>query len=320
MTQFRTRITGEGMEQPDQLLANPFNFRRHPKEQLDALEGALDEIGWIQRVIVNTETGHLIDGHARVELAIRRGEKEIPVIYVELTETEERIALATIDPIAGMAYHDEQTLSEILDGLDVSNQELADFLEGLQPDQGGEGAGLDQEAVRLSLNEQFIVPPFSVLDARQGYWQDRKRTWLALGIRSEEGRGQDGDKSKGGLTFSVACQPPAVHDRKRELEARDGKQYTWAEFAETYPEELSLAGDSVFDPVLTEIAYRWFCPPGGAILDPFAGGSVRGVVAAVLGYDYTGIELRAEQVEANRRNWTEINGGPKPESGVEYVN
>jgi DNA modification methylase len=58
-------------------------------------------------------------------------------------------------------------------------------------------------------------------------------------------------------------------------------------------------GTSIFDPVLTELAYRWFCPPGGLILDPFAGGSVRGIVAAKLGRPYVGIELRAEQVAAN---------------------
>lgn len=61
----------------------------------------------------------------------------------------------------------------------------------------------------------------------------------------------------------------------------------------------SSSGTSIFDPVLCEIAYRWFCPPAGHILDPFAGGSVRGVVASVLGYRYTGVELRAEQVAAN---------------------
>jgi hypothetical protein len=59
------------------------------------------------------------------------------------------------------------------------------------------------------------------------------------------------------------------------------------------------SGTSIFDPVLTELCYRWFCPPGGVIADPFAGGSVRGIVAAVLGYEYHGFELRAEQVAAN---------------------
>lgn len=59
-------------------------------------------------------------------------------------------------------------------------------------------------------------------------------------------------------------------------------------------------GTSIFDPVLCEIVYRWFCPPSGVVLDPFAGGSVRGIVASVLGYEYHGVELRAEQVAANR--------------------
>jgi len=59
------------------------------------------------------------------------------------------------------------------------------------------------------------------------------------------------------------------------------------------------SGTSIFDPVLCELAYRWFCPPGGQVLDPFAGGSVRGIVAAALGRPYTGLELRAEQIAAN---------------------
>lgn len=64
--------------------------------------------------------------------------------------------------------------------------------------------------------------------------------------------------------------------------------------------EDTQSGTSIFDPVLTELCYRWFCPPGGDILDPFAGGSVRGIVANVLGYGYKGFELRPEQVAANR--------------------
>ena len=58
-------------------------------------------------------------------------------------------------------------------------------------------------------------------------------------------------------------------------------------------------GTSIFDPVLCELIYRWFAPPSGAVLDPFAGGSVRGIVASRLGLVYTGIDLRAEQVAAN---------------------
>jgi DNA modification methylase len=316
----KSRIVGEGTEAPDQLLANPENFRRHPKPQQEALEAALSELGWIQRVIVNERTGHIIDGHLRVELALRRDEPEVPVLYVDLTENEERIALATLDPISGLAYHDEQQLEELLAAITTDNDELAAFLDSLGKGKKGEGDELDALQVRTSLAEQFLIPPFSVLDARQGYWQDRKRLWLALGIRSELGRGQSGDKQKdNGLTFALSSQPPRVYDRKAELEVRDGQVYSWLEFAEKYPEEIALAGDSIFDPVLTEIAYRWFAPQGGRILDPFAGGSVRGVVAGMLGYTYTGIELRPEQVKANRQNWTEITAQPAAATRTDHA-
>jgi hypothetical protein len=63
--------------------------------------------------------------------------------------------------------------------------------------------------------------------------------------------------------------------------------------------EAGASGTSIFDPVLCELAYRWFCPAGGAVLDPFAGGSVRGIVAARLGHPYTGIDLSGRQLQAN---------------------
>jgi hypothetical protein len=77
--------------------------------------------------------------------------------------------------------------------------------------------------------------------------------------------------------------------------------------------ENMAPGTSIFDPVLCELAYRWFCPPGGSVLDPFAGGSVRGIVAAMLKHRYTGIDLNARQVEANRQQAdTLLEGGDYP--------
>lgn len=66
------------------------------------------------------------------------------------------------------------------------------------------------------------------------------------------------------------------------------------------------SGTSIFDPVLCELAYIWFSPVGGIVLDPFAGGSVRGIVASKLGRQYIGHELRQEQVDANRVQGSEI--------------
>lgn len=85
------------------------------------------------------------------------------------------------------------------------------------------------------------------------------------------------------------------------------KGLAFGEFGE-FGEDLQVpaSGTSIFDPVLTELCYRWFCPKGGLILDPFAGGSVRGIVASVLGYRYEGFELRPEQVAANRQQAADI--------------
>lgn len=74
-------------------------------------------------------------------------------------------------------------------------------------------------------------------------------------------------------------------------------------------------GTSVFDPVLCEMAYRWFCPPKGQVLDPFAGGSVRGIVAGVLGYRYYGIDLSERQIAANKLQRTEI----VPKAKIEWI-
>ena len=77
---WQNRIVGHADVAPDQLVANPSNWRLHGKAQQAALAGALDEVGWVQQVIVNQQTGHLIDGHLRVELA-RAANEPVPVVY-----------------------------------------------------------------------------------------------------------------------------------------------------------------------------------------------------------------------------------------------
>lgn len=113
---YRNRIVGTGTADPKELKANPKNWRKHPDAQQKAMQTALDKIGWIQDVIINKTTRHLIDGHLRVETAIRNKETEIPVKYVELTEEEEKIALATFDPLTMMAEQDDAMLKQLLEG------------------------------------------------------------------------------------------------------------------------------------------------------------------------------------------------------------
>lgn len=132
------------------------------------------------------------------------------------------------------------------------------------------------------LRDIFVEPPFSVLDGKSGSWQARKRAWRALGIESELGRDIEM------MTFGHGGQDGGMMDAPQ-MEDKYGRK--------------AMTTVSIFDPALCELMYRWFCPIGGQvaghILDPFAGGSVRGLVAGHLGYVYCGLELRGEQVASN---------------------
>jgi hypothetical protein len=110
---YRNRIVGHGEERPDQLLANPMNWRTHPDSQQDELSKVLETVGWVQQVIVNRRTGHLVDGHLRVMIALRRDEDTVPVSYVDLSPKEEKLVLATLDPLAELAGRDDEKLREI---------------------------------------------------------------------------------------------------------------------------------------------------------------------------------------------------------------
>ena len=106
------------------------------------------------------------------------------------------------------------------------------------------------------------IHPFSILDTRTKEWKDRKNWWiLNHKIKSELGR-----------------------------ENTESKTMFWD----------TEANVSVFDPVLCETMYDWFSPKGGNVLDPFAGGSVRGIVAEGLDRSYTGIDISEEQIKANK--------------------
>lgn len=111
---WRNRVVGHGDVDPESLLANPFNWRVHTDNQQKALAGAIDDVGYIRSVTVNSVTGHVVDGHLRVTLALRSHVKLIPVEYVELTEAEEHEALVTLDPIAAMASADKAQLDTLL--------------------------------------------------------------------------------------------------------------------------------------------------------------------------------------------------------------
>lgn len=111
---WQNRITRTGEEDPRDLQANPANWRTHGQEQRDIAVAMIGSTGWVRDVIVNETTGHLLDGHMRVALAVERRMPTVPVSYVALTEEEEALALATFDPLAELALTDTGKLSQAM--------------------------------------------------------------------------------------------------------------------------------------------------------------------------------------------------------------
>lgn len=130
---------------------------------------------------------------------------------------------------------------------------------------------------RKLLKDRYIVPPFSILNTITQNWQKRKDIWEDMGIDSVQGRDVKRNNANPVNTFSA-----------RGEKAKDAER------------------TSTFDPLLCEIMYKWFSNEGDYILDPFAGGSVRGIVAVSLGRNYKGIDLSKEQVETNVHQYLDV--------------
>ncbi len=160
---WRSRITGHAEVSPAELVPNPRNWRTHPSEQQRAIAGTLAEVGWVTEVIVNQTTGKVVDGHLRIELALARDERTVPVTYVELSEEEEGLVLATLDPIGAMADAEATALESILPTLDPADADLRAFLDDLARQQ-------ETETLRAGL-----VDPDDAPDLPEEPWVQSRR-------------------------------------------------------------------------------------------------------------------------------------------------
>ena len=250
-------------------------YERNPRkitEQAYAnLKASLQEMGYHQRIIAQPDL-RVVGGHQRIRALQELGVETVKILVPNRELSFEEFKRLLVQDNLPFGEFDLKLLQ-------------SDFTMGELKGWGMPAAWFNaftkpQDAAKLA--DRFGIPPFSVFNAREGWWQERKAAWLALGIQSELGRDHK----------PTSC---ATDWMKRGPEAEEGQ-----------------ANTSIFDPVLCEIAYQWFCPPGGNILDPFAGGSVRGIVASKLGRQYHGIDLSVPQVEANIAQAKEICGAPHP--------
>jgi ParB-like chromosome segregation protein Spo0J len=173
------------------------NSRTHSDEQVAQIAASIREFGWTNPVLVDGENG-IIAGHGRVLAARKLGMDEVPCIELAgLTDTQRRAYIIADNKLAlnagwadDMLRIELEALGELgfdLDLIGFSDEEiLALGVEDEDDEPDEETVG---DAPKGSLSDRFMIPPFTVLNAREGWWQNRKRAWLALGIKSELGRG-----------------------------------------------------------------------------------------------------------------------------------
>lgn len=317
------------------------NPKKHDVD-VPVIAASIRRFGWGAPMLVRAANRQIIGGHGRREAALLLAEQwkqattreratwhpeavrvattgEVVVRFRDLDEHDASLLMVADNKTAELSEMDDAALARLLARLSA---EGVDLIEGTGLDDaeirallGGDpapgdgstsGAGPDPAAA-ASLTERFLEPPFTVLDARTGRWQDRKRAWIGLGIASEIGRGENLLDFSPSASITTATSRAAAGrltyvqgDRPREdLDEVSGKILDTG------------SGTSIFDPVLCELVMRWFAPPGGAVLDPFAGGSVRGIVAGWLGRAYTGVDLRPEQVAANEEQGARLFAAPR---------
>ena len=243
---------------------NPSNPRIIKNDKFKKLVKSIKEFPEMLKLrpIVVDEDFMVLGGNMRLKASKEAGLSEV---WIDIAEglTEEQKNEFIVKDNVGFGEWEWDILANEWDSV-----ELAEW--GLDVWQNEDDVKDDKPK---KLSERFIIPPFSVLDTKQGAWQQRKNYWLSLGIKSELGR-------------EAECLPTSFTEEKYGIKP--------------------MTATSIFDPVLCELAYQWFNIPNGNILDPFAGGSVRGIVAAKLGFSYLGNDLSSKQIEANKINAKEV--------------
>lgn len=252
-------------------------YINNPRFNDDAVEfvaNSIKEFGFKVPIVVD-KNNIIVAGHTRYKASLELGLTEVPCIVADDLNDEQIKAFRLADnKVSEKAQWDFELLAEELNDIGINMEEFG--FDDSTIDFGINDPYDIPADEKGSLNEQYVVPPFSVLDTRQGYWQERKRQWLEI----------TGDLS----------------------ETRDGEFGTISDSGEDNMLASINGGTSNFDPVLAEIVYKWFCIPGGKIIDPFGGEQTKGVVAGELGYEYQAVEIRQDQVDLNKDKTKQYTG------------
>lgn len=226
--------------------------------------------------------------------------KDKPTAHIikatELSEEEQREFI--IKDNVGYGEWDMNALANEWDAEELDDWGL-DVWQNKEWENGESSGATNSKPANASLNDRFIVPPFSILDTRKGYWQERKKKWREL-------IGDNGESRNDTLITSPEIKYKDLYQRTRQH--REELGITFKEYLDKYvPDDVKereaskvlSAGVSLLDPVMAEIVCRWFGQDNCKTFDCFAGDSVFGYVSAHLGNEFVGIELRPEQARLN---------------------
>lgn len=154
---WRSRVVGFVEKPANQFTANSLNFRRHPNAQRDVFRGLISEIGFAGAVLENIRTGNLIDGHLRIEEALSVDENQlIPCVQVDLSESEEKLLLASYDPLSAMATVDKEVLDTLLRDIATGNAAVQGMLSDLA-EANGLGVSTGEQELKPEESVDFII-------------------------------------------------------------------------------------------------------------------------------------------------------------------
>lgn len=206
-----------GLRRTDKLYPSPNNARTHPEAQIKQIAASISRYGFPNPILATTP-GEIVAGHGRHEAAKLLGLAEVPTLTAPKgwSADDTRAYMMADNQLGLTSEWDEELLRREVQALDAANYDLSTLGFGEAELEKLLGRELETSRRMGSLAEAFGVPPFSVLSAREGWWQDRKRAWLALGIQSELGRGENLSALDGAIERREAIKkkPHAIHSGK----------------------------------------------------------------------------------------------------------
>ena len=250
------------------------NTRTHSQEQINQVKSSISEFGMVNPIGIHKNV--ILSGHCGWEALKQLDYKEVPTVDLShLTEAQKKAYIIADNKLALNAGWDEELLKIELESLQELDFDL-DIL-GFDSDELDDllqiEEVIEEKKDSVNLSEKFLVPPFSVFDTKKDYWINRKKKWLEI------------IKDRGQARENVVANKNDGWDKRFSV----------------------ISEISLLDPVLSEIINLWFAPEKNSnVFDCFSGDTVFGFVSSYLENNFTGVELREEQVEFNNNN-TETN-------------